>query len=369
MPASPPQSVTFDDDSTPCFPLGQKENRFTRLPWKPFEGKRRHTNIETSKAALSIRSQPGRIDAPRYTASARGRAGFSDLSITLPLLEEDSQSWQNMSPPTSVRSVASCRIRQWECSPRGLKSVYDEFGVPKCDSGVVDAQNSSKYERRWMNWTDAYLMFTQWGNSHFYDCDVQLSMKSIDEESLKLDTGVIYKKLIRGLLSALLVLPLAMATWPMRLALGLPFWWNVLKHTRKEDFVRRRSVHMMWFLVEMIPVWLGCMLSMQVIRYAFGGVLGLSDEATMRSYCRLLYQQQVIRKQRRDMTYLVNIVRHHLLVDEAVAGGSSDVCFGPPCDDQTHADVPWLLRKVSRMQVSLRNIQFFCRVPRTSAPV
>lgn len=254
--------------------------------------------------------------------------------------------------------------------------MYGEFGVPKCDSGVVDAQNSSKYERRWMNWTDAYLMFTQWGNSHFYDCDVQLSMKSIDEESLKLDSGVIYKKLIRGLLSALLVLPLAMATWPMRLALGLPFWWNVLKHTRKEDFVRRRSVHMMWFLVEMIPVWLGCMLSMQVIRYAFGGVLGLSDEATMRSYCRLLYQQQVgttmhavlfypfralivltilevIRKQRRDMTYLVNIVRHHLLVDEAVAGGSSDVCFGPPCDDQTHADVPWLLRKVQAPRVSL----------------
>lgn len=133
---------------------------------------------------------------------------------------------------------------------------------------------------------------------------------------------------------------------------------------------------MMWFLVEMIPVWLGCMLSMQVIRYAFGGVLGLSDEATMRSYCRLLYQQQVgttmhavlfypfralivltilevIRKQRRDMTYLVNIVRHHLLVDEAVAGGSSDVCFGPPCDDQTHADVPWLLRKVQAPRVSL----------------
>jgi len=42
---------------------------------------------------------------------------------------------------------------------------------------------------------------------------------------------------------------------------------------------------------------------------------------------------EVIRKQRRDMIGIVNIIRHQLLVDEARSGKRTDVAFGPMRDD------------------------------------
>eukprot|EP00927_Polykrikos_kofoidii_P028755 TRINITY_DN25013_c0_g1_i1.p1 TRINITY_DN25013_c0_g1~~TRINITY_DN25013_c0_g1_i1.p1 ORF type:complete len:706 (-),score=134.30 TRINITY_DN25013_c0_g1_i1:31-2067(-) len=57
---------------------------------------------------------------------------------------------------------------------------------------------------------------------------------------------------------------------------------------------------------------------------------------------------EVIRKQRRDMTQLVNIIRHRLFVDEALRGEVAEVSFGPVSartvsEEESFSDALWLL--------------------------
>jgi len=231
----------------------------------------------------------------------------------------------------------------------GLQNRTVTFGA-----SIADSHTSSKLNKAWMNSLNDCLVFFQWGQKAFYNCDLKHTWLAVNETNLQLHTNLIYKKFMNDLTKCAMVLLLTPLTLPIRILVGFPFWRYIINHTRDEDMVNRQA-RLMWRMTCMlIMMCTACCFSGSILYRAYmevrpeyiralnqdGGIISRYELfAPLRSLLVVLVLE-VMRKQRRDVAYQANAMRHRVLVDEFALWDESYATLGPLHENQ---DQLWLL--------------------------
>eukprot|EP00927_Polykrikos_kofoidii_P085951 TRINITY_DN9487_c0_g1_i5.p1 TRINITY_DN9487_c0_g1~~TRINITY_DN9487_c0_g1_i5.p1 ORF type:complete len:941 (+),score=103.79 TRINITY_DN9487_c0_g1_i5:147-2969(+) len=248
---------------------------------------------------------------------------------------------------------------------------YDESNTcQKGKSPLTCHGNSMLFTAPWMNKLNDYLSYLHYGDSKFYGNHLKRLWPSVDLDNLHVEASALLRKHMKDVLAAVFMCFLGFVTFPFRLLVGVPFYCFVLHGTKETDIVAARTRRHLSFMREMTPLYIASLLCMWILFRVSNGTFtddateqhGVNYEKHLRSVFTFVSEGEmfspfrgllvvvvleVIRKQRRDMTHLVNLIQHHLFVDQALRGDRTAVSFGPVAQtDRDHKSMGghlWLL--------------------------
>eukprot|EP00927_Polykrikos_kofoidii_P085952 TRINITY_DN9487_c0_g3_i1.p1 TRINITY_DN9487_c0_g3~~TRINITY_DN9487_c0_g3_i1.p1 ORF type:complete len:958 (+),score=133.29 TRINITY_DN9487_c0_g3_i1:147-3020(+) len=301
------------------------------------------------------------------TSSVNSTNDRTSDDLTEPLLDGAMET-------VSLPAMPRLRFRSWDSQYQTESRPSTPRAVDSENSALTCPGNSMQFAVPWMSKLNAYLSYLQYGDRHFYGNHLTRLWPSVDLDNLHVEAGSLFRQHMRDVVSALLMSCLGFLIFPFRLMVGIPFYCFVLRRTRSSDIIAARTRRHLWFLIEMTPLYLGSLLSILVlVRVCYGvsvssgftfsndgfrnyqgamrSLYALISEAEMFSPWRgflVVVVLEVIRKQRRDMTHVVNIIRHHFFIDEAIRGEKTEVSFGPTAtrhsdEDSNFVTALWLL--------------------------
>ena len=226
-----------------------------------------------------------------------------------------------------------------------------------------------------------FLVGVQWGSRNFYSCNVQNLLFAVDEENMKLDGQFLYRKCFKEVWRAAVMSVVSLSFFPIRFLVAIPFYIFVIIHVRPTDIVAHRARRMLGVTMVMLPIFLGCCVAARIFLKAYSVPLLVSyDPAQAAKYMAFIHEVagtvvqveliapfrallilvvlEVIWKQRTDMAYAVDIVRNHILVDEACVRRKTMVIFGPVSAEVARTELsPWLLQKVGLDGASVTRLE------------